>query len=305
MHCLLRHFTSSGPVLTDGAWRAPLADAGLASDACPDGWNLSHPKTVEAVARSYVDAGSQVILTNTFRANRLALAGTDLVDGVVAINRAGVEISRRAAAGRAAVFASIGPSGKSLLTGDVTVDQLLTAFEEQAGALAAAGAEALVIENMSDLCEARTAIAAARTTGLAVIACMAFDSGKAHNFDLIGHSPEEVARELTTAGADAIGANCGQGAEQYIDVCRRLKDATNRPVWIKPDAGLPQIVNGRIVYRTTPAEFAAFAERLVDAGAAFIGGCCGTNPEFIAALGQRLRARTCRPLPQRMPQPSC
>lgn len=291
MHSLLRHFTAGGPVLTDGAWGTQLAERGLPPGACPDAWNLSHPDAVEAVARSYVDAGSQVILTNTFRANRLALGGTDLAGDILRINRAGVEISRRAAQGRAAVFASIGPSGRLLFGGQVTVDELRAAFEDQAQALAEAGAEALVIETMSDLGEATAAIAAARTTGLAVIACMVFDAGKARDRTLMGDSPEVVARELAAAGADVIGANCGQGVEQYIEVCRRLRSATDRPIWIKPNAGLPQFVDGEIRYLTTPAQFAVAAERLVDAGANFVGGCCGTGPDYIAAVRSRLLGR--------------
>lgn len=291
MHGLLRHFTGSGPVLTDGAWGTQLAARGLPPGNCPDAWNLSRPDAVEEVARAYVEAGSQIILTNTFRANRIALAGTELADRCAAINRAGVEISRRAAGGKAAVFASMGPSGKLLLTGEVTFDELRDAFQEQASSLAAAGAEGLVVETMADAREARAAIEAARTTGLAVIGCMVFDSGKLHDRTLMGDTPEVVARKLTEAGADAIGANCGQGVEQYVEVCGRLRDATDLPIWIKPNAGLPEIVDGEVRYRTTPADFAAAAERLVDAGANFVGGCCGTNPEFVAALRSRLHAR--------------
>lgn len=289
MHGMLRHFTSNGPVVTDGAWGTLFPVRGRPFEACPESWNLAKPEIVEAAARSFVDSGSQVILTNTFRANRLALAGTESACDCAAINRAGVDISRRAAAGRAAVFASIGPSGKLLHTGEVNVDQLLEAFEEQARVLADAGAEGLVIETMGDIREARAAIAAARKTGLAVIACMVFDSGKLRDRTSMGNTPEEVAWELAEAGADGLGANCVHGVEQCVALCRRLKGATDLPIWIKSDVEVPQIVGGQTQYRTTPAEFAAAAERLVDTGANFVGGCCGTSPEYIAALRQRLR----------------
>ena len=211
-----------------------------------------HPERVEAVARSYVEAGSRIIFTNTFRSNRIALAGNWLAGKLEAINAAGVEISRRAAAGRALVFASIGTSGKLLLSVEVTPEELSDVFAEQARALAAAGADAIVLETMTDLAETTLAIRAARQTGLPVIASMVFDSGKDKDRTMMGATPEQVAAELTTAGADVIGANCGQGIEGYVSICRRLQAATGLPLWIKANAGLPELAAGRPLYRTTP-----------------------------------------------------
>jgi methionine synthase I (cobalamin-dependent) len=205
---------------------------------------------------------------------------------VVDINRAGVEISRRAAAGRASVFASLGPSGKLLLNRDVSETDLQRVFAEQARALASAGADALVIETMTDLNEARAALAGAKETDLPVVVCLVFDSGKDKNRTMMGDSPEKAARILTEAGADVIGANCGLGIAEYVSVCRQLRAATDRPIWIKANAGLPQMVEGRITYRMTPEEFAQHGLALREAGASFIGGCCGTSPDFIRALGQ-------------------
>jgi methionine synthase I (cobalamin-dependent) len=235
-----------------------------------------------------VDAGARVVLTNTFRANRIALEATDVENQVVAINFAGVAISRRVADGRALVFGSIGPSGKLLMTGQVTEDELRRAFAEQAQALATAGAAGLVIETMADLAEAKTALAAAQATGLPVVVCLVFDSGKNHDRTMMGDTPERVAEQLVAAGADVVGANCGQGIAGYVDVCRRLRSATDLPLWIKPNAGLPQIVDDQIVYRTTPESFAEHVPALVAAGANFIGGCCGTTPDFLRAVGRRL-----------------
>lgn len=288
MHPLIDRLMTDAPIVTDGAWGTQLQARGLPAGACADEWNLSHPDRVEDVARSYVEAGSRVILTNTFRANRLALASSGLADRVEAINRAGVEISRRAAGKRARVFASIGPSGKLLLTGEVGEDELGEVFGEQARALAAGGADALVIETMCDLTETKAAVAAARTTGLPVVACLVFDSGKDRDRTMMGTTPEQAAEALTAAGADVIGANCGLGVAGYIPVCRRLRSATDRPIWIKPNAGLPQIEEGQIVYRTTPEEFASQAMTLSEAGASFIGGCCGSTPDFIRALCRTL-----------------
>ncbi len=275
---------SGRTILTDGAWGTELQALGLGPDELPDLWNLSHPERVEQVARAYVEAGSEIILTNTFRANRLAAAGRASEAELAEVNRAGVAISRRAAAGRARVFASIGPSGKLLMEGAITADDLRAAFAEQAEVLAAAGADGLVIETMSDLTEASIAVAAAKATGLPVVACMVFDSGKNRDRTMMGVTPEQAAAALAEAGADVIGANCGNGIAGYVPVCARLRAATHLPVWIKPNAGLPELEGGRVVYRTAPQEFARWVPDLVRAGANYIGGCCGTTPAFIRAV---------------------
>jgi methionine synthase I (cobalamin-dependent) len=284
MQSALAKILAQTPVITDGAWGTQLHSLGLSADECPDGWNLKNPEKVVEVARRYVAAGSQVILTNTFRSNRISLAGFGLEELTVQINRAGVEISRRGAGKAALVFASIGPTGKMLMNGDVTPEEMQAAFEEQARALASAGADALVIETMSDIEEAKIALAAARGTGLPAVVSMVFDSGKEKDRTMMGLTVEQVARELTGAGAHIIGANCGLGIEGYLPIGKRLRAATTLPIWIKANAGLPEMVNGRIEYRITPQQFAAHARTLRDEGVQFLGGCCGTTPEFIRAL---------------------
>ena len=290
MHPIISRLTSAGPVVTDGAWGTQLQQGGLPVGACPDVWNLARPEKVEEVARAYVEAGSRVILTNTFGANRFILARHGLTGKTAEINRAGVEISRRAASGRATVFASVGPSGVMLMTGQVNEEELKAAFAEQVLALAQAGAEGIVIETMSDLAEAALAVAAARETGLPTVACMTFDSGAKKDRTMMGATPEQAAEQLAAAGADVIGSNCGQGVAGMVEVCRRLRAAADRPIWIKANAGLPEIVDGKTVYRQTPVEFASHVPRLVEAGASFIGGCCGTAPEFIRAVVKKLQA---------------
>ncbi len=270
-------------MVTDGAWGTQLQAHGLAQGEFPDLWNLSHPERVLAVARSYADAGSDLILTNTFGGNRFRLGEHAPLEQLRQINIRGVEISRQAAQGRTRVFASIGPSGKLLLSGEVTPEDLAKAFAEQAEALASAGADGLVVETMSDLEEATLAVKAARETGLPVVACVVFDSGKEKDRTMMGNTPEQVAQALGSAGADVIGANCGQGIAGFVPICRRLKAATDRPIWIKANAGLPRIVEGKTVYETTPQQFAGYVPELIEAGASFIGGCCGTSPDFIAA----------------------
>ena len=278
---------TAAPVITDGAWGTELQARGLVAGEPAELWNLSHPGQVEAVARAYVEAGSQIILTNTFRANRIALEPYAEWQQVADINRAGVEISRRSAAGRALVFASIGPSGKLLAAAEIDPRRLEIAFTEQARALADAGADGLVLETMADLVEAKIAVAAALTTGLPVVACMTFDSGRNRDRTMMGISPQQAATELSAAGAHVIGANCGIGIETAVAICAMLSTATDRPIWIKPNAGLPEVVNGEIVYHMQPEDFAGFLPRLAAARAGFVGGCCGTTPQFIAALRRR------------------
>ena len=285
---LIDELISGGPALLDGAWGTELQARGLAVGDVPDLWNLEHADRVAEVARAYVDAGSDIILTNTFRANAIALASH--AEHLDRVNRVGVEISKRAAGRRARVFASIGPSGKRLATRELDESLLRAAFEEQARALAAAGADAIVVETMTDLDEARVAVEAALATGLPVVASMVFGGGKQEHGSPTGVRPERAAEVLSSAGADVIGANCGNGIEGQVPICARLARATDRPVWIKANAGLPVLEGGRLVYRTTPEEFASQLGELLDAGARFIGGCCGTSPAFIAALRARLDA---------------
>lgn len=288
LHPTLGRLLARRVVITDGAWGTQLQAKGLGGGECPDAWNLSRPAEVESVARAYVEAGSQVILTNTFRSNRLALAGYGLADRVQELNAAGAKISLRAAGAGALVFASLGPSGKMLMTGETTEAELHSIFEEQASVLAAAGVHGLVIETMSDLAEATIAVRAAKPTGLPVIASMVFDSGKNKDRTMMGQTIEQCAAALAGAGADVVGANCGRGIAGYLAVCQRLAQATPLPVWVKPNAGLPELVDGKLIYQSTPGEFAAFAPALVEAGARFIGGCCGSTPEFIRALAARV-----------------
>ena len=289
MHALIEQLLTDRPVITDGAWGTQLQSRGLPIGTCPDEWNLLQPEQVEEVPRAYVEAGSQIVLTNTFRANRVALTDYGLAEKAEAINRAGAEISHRAAGGRAHVFGSMGPSGKMLMMGEVSEDELLSAFADQARALADGGAHALVFETMGDLAETKLAIEAAKRTGLPVVASMCFDSGAELDRTLMGTTPEQAAEELTAAGVDVVGANCGQGIASYVDICRRLRSATDRPIWIKANAGIPEMVDDQPVYRTTPEEFASHGPALVEAGADFLGGCCGTRPEFITALIKEVR----------------
>jgi 5-methyltetrahydrofolate--homocysteine methyltransferase len=294
MHPMIHQLMADAPLLSDGAWGTQMQALGLPVGACPDAWNLTQPDKVEAVARAYVAAGSKIILTNTFGASRVALARHGLADEAAAINRAGAEISKRAAGTQALVFGSIGPSGKMLMMDEITPEELASAFVEQAQALAAGGVDGLLVETMSDLAEARLALAAAKATGLPVIVSMTFSAGKTHDRTVMGVTPEQAAVALTEAGADAIGANCGLGIADYVPICERLHAATPLPIWIKPNAGMPVLVAGQTQYTTTAEEFAAYLPALLAAGATFVGGCCGSTPDFVRVLAHALANDTAK-----------
>ncbi len=279
----LQELVAAGPVLTDGAWGTELQKVGLTPGECPDFWSILHPDRVRAVAQSYVDAGSGAILTWTFQANRVALAEHGLQARVAEMNAAGVRLSREAAAGKSLVFASMGPTGKLLSAEEIEESAVAAAYAEQARALAEAGADALLFETMSDIAEASVGLAAARKTGLPVVVSFTFESGRNHDRTMTGITPEQAARRMTEEGASAVGANCGVGIAEYVTICQRLRAATTLPVWIKANAGLPEMVDGCTLYRTGPEQFASHIPALVREGANFIGGCCGTSPEFIRA----------------------
>ncbi|MDR0336159.1 MAG: homocysteine S-methyltransferase family protein [Planctomycetaceae bacterium] len=292
MNTILSDWLQSGTLLLDGGWGTQLQLRGLETGAHPDLWNLAQPEKVREVAEAYVAAGSNVILTNTFGATRFTLGRHGYEDKVEEINRAGVRISLEAAKksqnGDVKVFASIGPSGVVLMMGNVTADDLYAAFLEQAQAIALEQPDGIVVETMSDPEEAVLAVKAAKTTGLPVAACMVFDSGKNKDRTMMGTTPEQAVERLTAAGADIIGSNCGQGIDGFIPICQRMRAVTKLPIWMKANAGLPEMVEGKTVYRQTPEKFAESAQQLVQAGANFIGGCCGTTPEFIAALKMKI-----------------
>ncbi|MBW1641626.1 MAG: homocysteine S-methyltransferase family protein [Deltaproteobacteria bacterium] len=284
MHPLIEKLLKNGVAVTDGSWGTQMQSRGLKLGESPDSWNINHPDLVAEVAQQYLNAGSQVILTNTFSANRFVLEKFGIADQVEEINRKGVEVSKKAAQDRAAVFASIGPSGKLLVTNDVTEDALFQAYEVQAKAQAAAGADGIIIETMMDLNEAKVAVSAAKQTGLPVIACMVFDSGRDKDRTTMGNTTEEAVEAFTELGADVVGANCGQGIEGFIPICKRLRNATVLPIWMKPNAGFPEFEDGAVVYKTTAKEFAGYVPELISVGANFIGGCCGTDENFIIEI---------------------
>ena len=277
--------TQGRPIIADGAWGTQLAARGLGSDA-PEGWNLTHPDEVAAVAADYAAAGAQIVLTNTFGGSRIKLEKARVGDHDE-VNRRGAELSRRGAGGEAVVFASIGPTGELIgLTSTRTEAEIEEVFAAQAAAILQGAPDGFVIETFSDLTEALCALRGVKSVcDLPVAVSMTFDEGARGPVTMMGITPQRAAEELTAAGADLVGANCGGlGDDAWEQLVRLMLDATDRPLWAKANAGIPQLVQGASVFPMQPDEFAALGRRLAAAGARVIGGCCGTTPEHIRAL---------------------
>jgi 5-methyltetrahydrofolate--homocysteine methyltransferase len=278
----------SGKVLvSDGAWGTFLQKKGLQPGGCPELWCVERRDAVLDVARSYVEAGADMIETNSFGGSRFKLDFYGLGDRVAEINEAAARISREAAGPSKWVIASIGPTGKMLLTGEVTEDDLYAAFKEQATALARGGADALCIETMSATDEASVAVRAAReNTGCEIICTFTFQKGARGQYrTMMGVSPAQAAEEAVQAGAHIVGPNCGNGMQQMIEIVREMREAAaDTPILVHANAGLPKTVNGVDVFPEGPEEMARRVKTLIEAGASVIGGCCGTTPDHIRAI---------------------
>jgi len=284
----------SGEVLVgDGAWGTMLMARGLAAGAPPEVVNLTTPETLEEIARLYLDAGADLVTTNTFGASPLRLRAAGLENETETINRVAVDAVRRAVGSRACVCASIGPSGRLLKPwGDVDAGELAASFARQARALASAGVDLMLVETMTDLEEARLAVAAARAAAgtVPVVATMTFESTRRGFRTVMGVSVEQATSGLTAAGADLVGSNCGNGIDTMVAVACAFQEVAPGPLVIQSNAGLPESAGGGLVYPETPAHFAAAVPALVEAGVRVIGGCCGTTPAHIAAIREAVDA---------------
>ncbi len=273
-------------LIADGAWGTQLAERGLEPGEPPESWVLSRPDEVRDVAARYVEAGAEIVLTNTFGGSRLKLARGGLDESVAELNRRAVELSKEAADGRALVFASVGPTGEFMAPlGTISEEEMVAVFAEQIAAMVEGGTDGILIETMTDLDETKAALAAAKARfDGPVVTSMTFDRGPAGYATMMGVTPQQAAKELQEAGADVVGSNCGHGIENIVEVARLMRPATDLPLWCKPNAGLPRLVEGRTVFDETPEQMVAHFGELVEAGAQIIGGCCGTTPNHIRAL---------------------
>lgn len=273
-------------LVSDGAWGTFLQQKGLKLGECPEEWNITHPDEVFDIAKSYIDAGADMIETNSFGGSNFKVEKYGLGNKVFELNKAAAEISRKAA-GDKFVIGSVGPTGKILMMGDVTEEELYDAFKEQVKGLEAGGVDAIMIETMTDLDEARLAIRAAKeNTNCEVFCTMTFDKTVQGEFrTMMGVSPTEMVTTLIDAGADLIGANCGNGIADMIGVVEEIRKTNAEiPVLVHANAGMPHYHDGQTVFPETPDEMAVLVPKIIAAGANVIGGCCGTSPGHICRV---------------------
>jgi 5-methyltetrahydrofolate--homocysteine methyltransferase len=290
----LLELAASRTVVGDGAMGTELQRAGLPIGECGDRWSIAHPDRLRAIHEAYIAAGSDAIITNSFGANRWVLERYGLDGQVEAINRAAAEVAREAAGPAVCVLGDIGPCGAFLRPlGDVEPDALLAEFTRQARALLDGGADGLIIETMSALEELVIAVRAARAAGAPfIVASMAFDRLPNGNIrTMMGVAPGSAASAALEAGADIVGANCGthMTTADFARVVGGFRQVTDRPVMVQANAGSPELENGRAVYRLTPDAFATGMREVVAAGAAIVGGCCGTTPSHVRALATQVK----------------
>jgi 5-methyltetrahydrofolate--homocysteine methyltransferase len=287
MESLIARVGRGEVVLADGAIGSLLMARGLARGAAPESLNLTEPRLLEEIARLYLDAGAEIIQTNTFGASPLKLANYALAGDAAAINRNAVAAVRRAVGERAYVSASCGPSGRILKPyGDTEADELYESFRTQMQAVIGAGADIVCVETMSDVNEARLAIQAARSVSasIPVMATMTFEATARGFFTIMGVSVAAACSELEKAGADLIGSNCGNGSQQMVAIAAEFRKFSRLPLVIQANAGVPELLLGKVHYPETPECMAAWSRELLATGVSVLGGCCGTTPEHTRAM---------------------
>ena len=289
---------ASRPICADGAMGTLLMARGMSSGACGMAWNVDRPDDVKAIHDAYRSSGSRLITTNSFGGSRFVLEGHGRADDVHALNLAAARVARAAAGDDAWVLGDVGPCGDFLEpVGDLTEDEVREAVCDQIKALLEGGADAILVETMSDPAEMCLGIEAALACdpAIPVVATYAFQKTVSGEFrTMMGTPVAEAIGRAVDAGAKIVGANCGAGLDldDYVSLCREIAAAAGEAcVIIQPNAGAPQQVNGRTLYLATPEQMAETAERLMNAGAHIVGGCCGTTPAHIAAIARSVAAR--------------
>ncbi|MBC8367865.1 homocysteine S-methyltransferase family protein [bacterium] len=280
-------------LVADGAMGSLLLARGLTTGDPPEEWNLTRPEVLREIANLYLDAGADLIQSNSFGRSPLKLADFGLDDQCELINRRAVEIVADVVGDRAYVSGSMGPCGKILEPyGDLRAEDVHEGFLLQAKALASGGADLICIETMTDLAEAQIAIRAAKEAApeLPILATMTFDPTPRGYYTIMGQNIETAAEALAEVGADVIGSNCGNGAEGMLAIAREFRRVSDLPLLFQANAGLPEIKDGKVVYWESPEFMAEIATSMVRAGAQIIGGCCGTTPEHIIAFRRAVNA---------------
>jgi len=270
-------------LLSDGAWGTEIAKLGFEPGICPELLNVNEPEVIKTIAARYIDSGSDIILTNTFGGSPQKLGKYGFEDRVEELIEAGVRLSVEASNKRVLVMGSIGPTGEFLAPLGLTTEKdMIESFARQVKAFIASGADAVLIETMTDLGEIKCALKAVKdNSDFETVCSMTFDKGMKGYATMMGVYPEQAAAELEAAGADVVGANCGSGIENMIEVARIMRPSTGLPLWFKPNAGQPELIDGKTVYRETPEEMVSRVPELINTGANIIGGCCGTTPDHI------------------------
>jgi 5-methyltetrahydrofolate--homocysteine methyltransferase len=289
MHAILE-LVKEKTVIFDGAMGTMLMAAGLKAGESPELWNIEKPSLVTDIHRKYYEAGSDVVHTNTFGGNAVKLADNGLSDKMEIINGEAAKLARDACPDGKFVAGDIGPTGKLLKPlGDLVIEEAEEAFFRQAQALVKGGVDLISIETMFSLHEALAALRATKRLGnVLVIAALTFNRTKKGFFTIMGEGVNQAVSAFERAGADVIATNCSLGSRDMIDLTKELRAATRKPILIQPNAGKPVTQEGITSYQQTAAEFAQDGKEIKNAGADMIGGCCGTNPEFIRALARSL-----------------
>ena len=283
---MLERLDSGEVLISDGATGTYLQGKGLEPGACPEEFNISNPHVVRGMARDYLDAGADMVLTNSFGGNKFMLGKYGHGDRVTEFNRVAAEHAYSQVKSGQYVIGSIGPTGEFLEPlGDVSESEMYDAFAEQALGLAEGGADAVVIETKTALEEVSLAIKSTKeNTDLAVMSTMVFDKGPRGFFTMMGITPDIGLKGMLAAGADVVGTNCGNGIELMLELSVLMRDCTDSHLLVHSNAGIPEIKNGEIVYPETPEFMARGFEKIAALGIGILGGCCGTTPDHIRAL---------------------
>lgn len=294
MKSLLEEIKKGKTLVSDGAWGTFLFQRGLQQGECPELWNVTHREDVFAIAKSYIDAGADMVLTNSFGGSPVRLEHYDLSERAFELNEVAAKISREAAGEDHFVLGSIGPSGAMLMMGETTEEELYEGFYLQAQALMKGGADAICVETMTDIQEAAIAVRAAKeSTNLEIACTFTFDKTSSGEFKtMMGISPEEFVLAMKDESVDIIGTNCGNGFENMLGIVKEIRavDKTT-PILVHANAGLPSFKNGKIEYPETPEMMASRVDELILCGANIIGGCCGTTPQHISAIANIIRKK--------------